>query len=331
MQPIKWGVLGASKFALEHMARAIHAASGAELTALATSNAQKALPFLDFCPTLKVYEDYDSLLCDPEIDAIYIPLPNHLHVEWTLKAIAAGKHVLCEKPIALHANEIDQIIKARDDSGLVVAEAYMILHHPQWQRAKEWLDEGRIGTLRHVDAIFSYNNESAPQNIRNRSETGGGSLRDIGVYTLGACRYVTGAEPKSVSARIRLENNVEVFAQIDAIMAKAKEQKGFSFNSITSMRLSNRQSVTFQGDKGMICVSPAPFNANVHSMAAVELHHANQIIIDRFPDVNQYVLQVESFCRSIREKTPYPCSLEFVQGTQRMMDMAHDNATQITL
>ncbi len=328
MTPIRWGVLGAAKFAREHMAPAIHAAQGAELAALATSDPAKAAGFQAFCPALRIHDSYEALLADPAIDAVYIPLPNHLHVEWTLKALAAGKHVLTEKPIALRAPEIDQIIAARDASGLLAAEAYMIVHHPQWQRAHEWLMAGEIGTLRHVDAAFSFNNAAEPGNIRNRPETGGGSLRDIGVYTFGSARFVTGAEPTEVSARIRSENGVEVFAQVAARMAGPAGD--FTYHSMTSMRLYNRQVVTFQGDKGMIRLEGGPFNANVNDLAEVELHRAgNSVLVERFPTANQYKLQVEAFGRSIRTGAPYPCPLEFIRGTQVMMDMAYDNAVDL--
>lgn len=330
MKTIRWGIMGAAKFARDHMAPAIHAAEGAELVALATSDPAKAAGFSAFCPSLRLHESYDALLADPGVDAVYIPLPNHLHVEWTLKAVAAGKHVLCEKPIALQATEIDRLIAARDASGLLVAEAFMILHHPQWHRAKEWLEAGEIGTLRHVDAAFSYNNEAEPGNIRNRTETGGGSLPDIGVYTFGSVRFVTEAEPKALQARIRRENGVEVFAQVWGTMVGAGRR--FTYGSMTSMRLFNRQEVVFQGDRGMIRVSSAPFNANVHDLAEVELHRPGQrVVTDRFPTANQYKLQVEAFGRSLRDGLPYPCPLEFARGTQAMIDRVHQVALDISL
>ena len=180
MQPVRWGVLGASKFAREHMAPAIHMAKGAKLAALATSWAEKAQEFQEFCPDLTVHSSYDALLADPDIDAVYIPLPNHLHVMWTLKALAAGKHVLTEKPIAMHAREIDQIIVARDNARKLAAEAYMIVFHPQWQRAREIVQSGAIGRVTHVDTAFTYDNRADLQNIRNRADAGGGGIRDIG-------------------------------------------------------------------------------------------------------------------------------------------------------
>lgn len=328
MRTIRWGILGAAKFAREHMGPAIHAAEGAELAALATSDPAKAEGFRAFCPSLGLHDSYDALLADPDVDAVYVPLPNHLHVEWTLKALAAGKHVLTEKPIALKAHEIDRIIAARDTSGLLAAEGFMIVHHPQWRRAKEWLDAGEIGTLRHVDAAFSFNNEAEPGNIRNRPDTGGGSLRDIGVYTFGSARFVTGAEPVALQARVKTENGVEVQAQVWATMEGPTGR--FTYGSMTSMRLFNRQEVTFQGDKGMIRLASAPFNANVHDVAEVELHKPGQrVITDRFPTANHYKLQVEAFCRSIRDGVAYPCPLEFVRGTQAMMDWTYKVAVDL--
>ena len=329
MKPVRWGILGAANFAREQMAPAIHAAKGAELVALATSSPEKALGFQAFCPSLKIHPTYEALLADPSIDAVYIPLPNHLHVEWTLKALAAGKHVLTEKPIAMQASEIDQIIAARDASGLLAAEAYMIVHHPQWQLAKKWLEAGEIGTLRHVDAAFTYCLTDM-ENIRNRPEAGGGSLRDIGVYTFGSARFVTGSEPVDIAARLILENGVDTFAQVSGIMDGPHGR--FTYESITSMRLYNRQVVTFQGDRGMIRLDGGPFNANYNDIAEIELHqNGNRVITERFPTSNHYVLQVEAFGRSVREGVAYPCPLEFIRGTQAMIDTVFKVGVEIKL
>ena len=327
MQQVRWGVLGAANFARKHMGPAIHAAEGAELYALATSSPDKAEAFRAFAPGLTVHSSYEALLADPAVEAVYIPLPNHLHVEWTAKALAAGKHVLTEKPIAMKAREIDQIIAARDRSGLLAAEAYMIVQHPQWQRAKEWFEAGEIGDLVHADVAFSFNLTDTG-NIRMKPETGGGSLRDIGVYTFGCTRFVTGAEPVDISARIHRDNGVDTFAQVAATMEGPKGR--FTYGSMTSMRMYNRQVATFQGTKGMIRLEGGPFNANVNDLAEVELHQAgNRVTVERFPTANQYKLQVEAFGRSVRDGVAYPCPLEFVRGTQAMMDRVYDVAVEI--
>lgn len=314
---VRWGVLGAANFAREHMAPAIHAAKGAKLAALATSSAEKARGFSAFAPDLRVHDSYDALLADPEIDAVYIPLPNHLHVEWTKKAIDAGKAVLCEKPIAMSATEIDGLIAVRDAKGVHATEAYMIVHHPQWQRARELYRSGAIGDLVLVDTVFSYDNSSDPGNIRNRPDTGGGSLPDIGVYTFGSARFVTGEEPTSVAATIRRENGVDVFAHVTA------DFPSFRYSSVTSMRMHPRQYVAFHGREGVMVLT-APFNAGVFAEARLKLHKGGgngaAVTTERWPRVNQYVLQVENFGRTLREGAPYPWSLEDAKGTQAMID-----------
>uniref|UniRef100_UPI003F69B0E8 Gfo/Idh/MocA family protein n=1 Tax=Nereida sp. TaxID=2736090 RepID=UPI003F69B0E8 len=267
---IRWGILGASKFALEQMAPAIHLASGAKLVALATSSNSKALAFQALQSDLRIHDSYEALLADPEIDAVYVPLPNHLHIEWTLKGLDAGKHVLCEKPLAMNASDFDQVIQRRNSTGLLAAEAYMILHHPQWHKAKELYEAGRIGKLLYVDGIFTYDNSADPDNIRNKPDTGGGSLPDIGGYTFGSARFVTGEEPISVDAQIKRENGVDVFAHVTA------DFPSFRYNSVTSMRMFPRQYMAFHGDKGVMKLN-CPFNPSVFGQAELTLERAGMV------------------------------------------------------
>lgn len=315
-EPIRWGILGAGKFAREHMGPAIHAANGAQLFALATSDPAKATGFAAFAPGLKVHHSYDALLADPDVDAVYVPLPNHLHVEWTLKALAAGKPVLTEKPISLQASEIDQLIAARDAAGLLAAEAYMIVHHPQWQHARDLLADGAIGRLIRVDTTFTYDNRTETENIRNRADTGGGSLRDIGVYTIGSARFVTGQEMSEVRASIDRENAVEVTCEMHARLGEAR------YTGYTSMRAFPRQEVNFHGEGGVIRLL-TPFNADVFGMAQVVLERPGmEVLTRRYPGVNHYVHQVENFCASLQDGAEYPCPLEFSRGTQVAIDAA---------
>jgi predicted dehydrogenase len=316
----RWGILGASNFAQNHMAPAIHQAEDAELVAIATSDPAKAVGFQAFNPALRMLTGYDALLADPAIDAVYVPLPNHLHVEWTERALRAGKHVLCEKPIAMSAAQIDPLIKLRDKTGLLAAEAFMIVHHPQFIRARQLVAEGAIGRIEHVDAAFSYDNRSDPGNIRNRPETGGGSIPDIGVYTFGSARFVTGGEPVpgSLQSRIRRENGVDVFAQVTGLFDGPSGR--FTYASMTSMRLFPRQEVVFQGDRGLIRLT-APFNANVFDVARLELHRSGlEATVQRWPDARQYKLQVEAFGRSVTTGAAYPWPLEQARGNQAMID-----------
>lgn len=313
-KPIRWGVLGAANFAREQMAPAIHAAKGAELYALATSSAEKAEGFAAFAPNLKLHTSYEALLSDPEVEAVYIPLPNSLHVEWTLKALDAGKHVLCEKPLAMRADEFDAVIAKRDEMGLLAAEAYMIVHHPQWQRARALVQSGEIGALRHVEGVFTYDNSADTGNIRNKPDTGGGAIPDIGVYTYGSTRFVTGQEPIELQATIEFENGVDVYSHVCGSF------DGFTFSLVNSMRMNNRQHMSFHGSKGRLTLT-APFNAGIFGEAQIEIEKEPGVVTtQRFPSVNQYVQQVENFGRSIREGADYPCPLEFSKGTQAMID-----------
>lgn len=317
-KPVKWGILGAAKFARQFMGPAIHAAAEAELFALATSSPDKAAPFQSFAPGVTLHDSYDALLADPEVEAVYIPLPNHLHVEWTLKALAAGKHVLCEKPVVMEAAEFDALIAARDKSGLLAAEAYMIVHHPQWQRVRDLVQGGEIGKLRHISGKFSFDNRADTQNIRNRPETGGGALRDIGVYVFGSVRFVTGLEAEDIRAGITWENGVDVLSDVQARFGDAL------YTAYVSTRMQPYQEMVFHGESGLIRLT-APFNPRVYGEARIELHRAahvggGQILEERFPQDDHYRLQVEAFGRAIRTGQPYACPLEFSRGTQVMID-----------
>lgn len=313
MDHLNWGILGASNFALNHMGPAIHAAPDGQLVAIATRSPDRAGPFRAMVPGLKVHDSYEALLADPGINAVYIPLPNTLHVPWTLKALAAGKHVLTEKPVAMTTPEIDQLIAARDAAQKLAAEAYMIVFHPQWQRAKALLEAGAIGALLHVDGFFSFDNRD-PGNIRNQADLGGGALRDIGVYVIGSARYMTGQEPVEVQARIRWENGFDVFTQI------AAQFDGFTYATTISTRMHPRQEMTFHGADGLIRLT-APFNANVFGEARVELHQPGlKVTVERFPAARHYDLQVTAFNRAVLTAEDYPCPLEFSRGTQSMID-----------
>jgi predicted dehydrogenase len=316
---VNWGVLGAANFARQHMAPAIHGADGARFAALATSSADKAALFQSFAPDIEVFTAYDAMLASDSIDAVYIPLPNHLHVEWALKAIKAGKHVLCEKPIAMKADQIDALIKARDESGLAVQEAYMILHHPQWQRAQEIVDSGEIGALRHVQGTFTFDNRADTGNIRNRPETGGGALPDIGVYTYGSTRFITGAEPTEItSAHLEYDGGIDSYAHVTGKFG------GVTFSLLNSMRMANRQRMEFHGEKGVLALT-APFNANVFGEARLTVETTGGVVREeRFAGVQQYKLQVENFSALVRgDRVDYPGSLEFAKGTQAMIDMVY--------
>ncbi len=313
---VNWGILGAAKFAREHMGPAIHLARRGRLAALATSSPDKARPFAQMAPGLAVHDSYEALLADPGVDAVYVPLPNHLHVDWAVRALEAGKHVLVEKPLAMQAAGFDPVIAARDASGRLASEAYMIVHHPQWQRARALYRAGAVGRLVRVSAAFSYDNRADGDNIRNRAETGGGAVPDIGVYIYGSTRFVTGEEPEAIlSAEIRRENGVDVWSHITARFPS------FHYSGVVSMRMSPWQEMVFHGEDGVMRLT-APFNPQVYGEARIELQSKDLVqTVERFPADNHYVRQVEAFHASVLDGADWPCPLEFSRGTQEMIDL----------
>jgi len=315
MSHLRWGILGAAKFAREYMGPAIHMARGAELAAVASRAEGKAAPFQAFAPHCREIIGYEALLEDAGVDAVYIPLPNHLHVEWALKALDAGKHVLIEKPATLVASEFDALIAARENAARLAAEAYMIVHHPQWQRAKHLVADGAIGALRHIAGSFSFDNAADTQNIRNTAGMGGGALRDIGVYIFGSARFMLDEDPQVTAARLRTELDFDTFADVQAIFPS-----GVTYSAYVSTRMHATQAMEFHGTEGLIRLT-APFNPNVHDQARIEIHQPNQgLRIERFPGANHYVNQVEAFGKTVATGAPYPCPLEFSKGTQAMID-----------
>ena len=324
MTQIRWGILGASKFAREHMGPAIHAAKGAVLSAVASRNPASVGPFQEFAAECRAIAGYDALIADRDIDAVYIPLPHHMHVEWTVKALHAGKHVLAEKPIAMQAEDFDILIAARDATGLLAAEAYMIVHHPQWQRARQMVADGAIGRVIHITGGFSYDNSDDPQNIRNQAAMGGGGLRDIGVYVLGSARYVMGEELENISSKIHLESGFDTFASMQGNVGEA------TYSAYVSTRMHPHQEMVFHGSEGLLRLT-APFNANIFGEARIELHQPNLgLRVEKFPAANHYVQQVEAFVHSIRNSSAYPWTLEQARGTQEAIDKILAIGTALT-
>ena len=324
MKQVRWGIIGASKFALEHMGPAIHLAKGADLYAVASRDLNKVAAFKNFCATCLAIPSYEELLQNPNIDAVYIPLPHHLHTEWAIKALNSGKHVLAEKPIAMHNNDFELLLKARDTTGLMASEAYMIVHHPQWQRARQMIGDGAIGNVIHITGGFSYDNSDDPTNIRNQAEMGGGGMRDIGVYIIGAATYVMNQALENITAKVRLENGFDVFTSIQGTLGASQ------YSTYVSTRMHPHQEMSFHGSTGILRLT-APFNPNVFGEARLELHQpALGLRVERFPGANHYIKQVEAFNDSILTSKPLVWTLEQAQSTQQAIDTVLSVATAIT-
>lgn len=317
MNKVKWGILGAAKIGREWIIPAIALSASGVVTALASRERMKGEAFRQRFNIPQLFDTYEGLLASSEVDAVYIPLPNTMHVEWTLKAIAAGKHVLCEKPLAMRAEEIDQLIAARDKSGLVVGEGFMVVHHPQWQMVRTLVAEGKIGRLQMVQGCFAYNNKD-PHNIRNRKEVGGGALRDIGVYPVVVTRFVTGEEPKSAQARIDFDPHFGT----DRFASCSLDFATFSLSFYCSTQAARRQQMTFHGEAGWLQLD-APFNAGVYDMARLRFRRNDSELYEEtiFPNVNHYQLLIENFNAAVLGESNFSFPLESSRANQKAIDM----------
>jgi predicted dehydrogenase len=290
----RWGVLSTAKIAREQLLPAMADAENGVVSAIASRDLTNARALADRFGAPHAFGSYEELLASDTVDGVYIPLPTSQHVEWTLKAAEAGKHVLCEKPIALNAKEIDQLIEVRDRKKVLVCEAFMVFYHPQWAKVRELVAEGAIGRLRHVQGAFAYFNVD-PANMRNQLALGGGALPDIGVYPTVATRFVTGKEPVRIQATVERD---EKFGT-DIYSSTKADFGDFHLTFYCSTQMALRQFMVFHGEKGFIEVH-APFNAGDYDHHRIELHNQThtQASVFRFPGTRQYRLEVEAFART---------------------------------
>ena len=223
VKPVRWGILGTANIALKKAVPGMKESALVDVVAIASRDESKARAAANRLGIPRAYGSYEALLADPEIEAIYNPLPNHLHVPWTIRAAEAGKHVLCEKPIALNADEARQLLAVRERTGVQIGEAFMVRSHPQWLGAKEIIDSGRIGELRAIAGHFSYNNQDA-SNVRNIREIGGGGLLDIGCYPITISRWLFGAEPEAVVALMERDPTSGIDRLVSGMMRFATGQ-----------------------------------------------------------------------------------------------------------
>ena len=313
---LRFGILSTALIGIEHVIPAIQRASNASLVAISSRKLASAKKLAKHFGAPLVFGSYEEMLASDEIDAVYIPLPTSHHVEWSVKAANAGKHVLCEKPISLKASDIKKIIKARDKNKVVVSEAFMVTYHPQWSKVRDLLTKGAIGTLRHIDASFTYFNTD-PNNMRNRPELGGGALPDIGVYPTVTARFATGLEPKRVMASVDFDPKMKT----DHYSNILAEFPGFNMTFYLSTQMAKRQTMVFHGDKGFIELS-APFNSNLYEGDEVSVHNLEhtETRVYRYTGLDQYTLEIEAFARAVAGKKQPLFSLEESVLNQRVID-----------
>lgn len=312
----RWGILSTAKIGVEHFIPAVNLADNGVLAAIASRDIKKAKALAKRFGATHAFGSYEEMLASDTIDGVYIPLPTSQHVEWTQKAAKAGKHVLCEKPISLKAKEIEKLIAARDKHGVLVSEAFMVTYHPQWLKVRELISSGAIGTLKQVDAAFTYFNVD-PGNMRNIPELGGGVIPDIGVYPTVVTRFATGKEPVRLQATVEFDPTFGT----DRYASVRADFEGFELNFYISTQMANRQTIAFHGDKGFIEVS-SPFNSNLYEGDEVRLHNAghSHTQIWRYTGINQYRLEAEAFARAVKSKKEWIFTLENSVGNQKVID-----------
>jgi predicted dehydrogenase len=306
---LRWGVLSTAKIGVKKVLPAMQLGQHTTVAAIASRDLAKARQVAATLGIPKAYGSYEELLADPDIDAVYIPLPNHLHVPWTIKAAEAGKHVLCEKPIALTVAEAKTLLDVRARTGVKIGEAFMIRSFHQWLRLRELINAGHIGELRSVTGFFSYFNV-APSNIRNHVEMGGGAIYDIGCYPIHASRYAFADEPTRVVACIDRDPEMRIDRLASAILEFPSGQAIFT----CSTQLIPHQRMNFLGTLGRIELE-IPFNPPPDRPARILVDSTGDlsgsgITTETFPAADEYTMQGEAFARAVREDTEVPVPIE---------------------
>jgi len=314
MKKLKWGILSVSGHFRKRLQYPLKDSEILSLEAIASRSLDKAQAAADEFDIPRAYGSYQKLLDDPDIDAVYIPLPNHVHGEWVKKAADAGKHILCEKPFALNAGDTAEALKYARAKGVKVEEAFMYRFHPQWQKVKQLMQEGEIGQVTAIHCIFSYNNPD-PQNIRNIKETGGGALYDIGCYAVSSARWITGKEPGRVMMLSQKDKDFDTDILDSAIMDFDGTHASFTI----ATQMEAKQQVTIIGTGGIITV-PLPFNAypDTENELIVQTALGTRSLI--FPVCNQYLNLFEAFSRSVLEDKPYPIDSEDPVLNMKVLD-----------
>ena len=315
MTKVRWGVLSTANIALSKVIPALQKGTNLEVSAIASRDAQRARRAADALRIPHAFGSYEELLASGEVDVVYNPLPNHLHVPWSVRAIEAGKHVLCEKPIGLSAGEAEELARvARAHPRSKVMEAFMYRFHPQWQRAKQIVDDGGVGELRTIASVFSYF-KLDPDNIRNQVDIGGGGLMDIGCYNISMSRFLFGGEPERLVATVERDPELRIDRLSSAILDFGRGTSTFT----CSTQLSPFQRVDVFGTAGRVTLD-IPFNAPQDGPSRL-WHFRDGVSTEHvFDRTDQYTLQAEALSQAIIDDTPVPTPLEDAVANMRVIE-----------
>lgn len=315
---IRWGILSTANIGMQKVTPGIQKSAHSEVVAIASRNLSQARAAADKLGIARAYGSYEELFADPEIDAIYNPLPNHLHVPMTVAATKAGKHVLCEKPIALSAADAEALRQCPPDR--IVLEAFMIRFHPQWERAREIIRSGELGDIRSINAVFTYFNAD-PSNVRNKADIGGGGIMDIGCYPITAGRYLFESEPKRVVSLVERDPGFGT-DRLASVMADFGDGRQLSFTCSTQTTPHQRVQVFGTRAKMDIVI---PFNAPPNERTAITIDtgapfDGSLARREILPAVDQYTEQAEAFALAVLGEKPLPWGVEDAIASMKVID-----------
>ena len=326
MSKVVWGILSTANIGIKRVIPAILSGQRGRIAAIASRDAERARDVAARFGIPRSYGSYQALLDDPQVEAIYNPLPNHLHVEWTVKALEAGKHVLCEKPIALNAVEAQAIVAARDRSGRRVIEAFMVRFHPQWHRVRSLVREGRIGNVRALLSAFTFP-VASPDNVRNRIEYGGGALYDVGCYPIVTARYLLGTEPERVIALVDRDPRLGVDRVTSGLVAfPAGEQLLLT----SALQLALYQRVVVLGTQGRIEIA-VPFTPPKEHTCRIVIDSGASLdgssgVVEEFAPVDQYQLQCDLAAAAFGNESAQEFPIEDAIANMRVIDALYRSA-----
>lgn len=314
MSPVRWGVLGRSGHFLKNVYLPLRDSDQTNLLGIASRNVKEAEAWSKRLGFQKAYGSYEEMLEDPEIEAVYNPLPNHMHLEWIKRAADHGKHVLCEKPLCLNAAEVEEAMDYVRQKGVLLMEAFMYRFHPQWKYARDMVQAQKLGSVQNINSVFTYNNPD-PNNIRNIKDVGGGGLLDIGCYCVSSTRFLLGREPERVVATVKRHPEWGTDTLTSAVMQFGDSQATFMCGTLTFPD----QYVTVHGSSGRLTVE-LPFN--IHPDVPVNVTVSNGIETKTVPfgPFDQYRGQFEEFSHVIRTGGGVPTPLQDALANQRVID-----------
>ena len=321
MDKIRFGILSTAKIGRKDVIPALQESEYNVVTAIASRSLERAKETADELDIPTAYGSYEELLDDPEVDAIYNPLPNHMHVPWTMRALEAKKHVLCEKPLGMSKDEVLDLINfAEKYPNLKVMEAFMYRFHPQWIRTKTLIDEGAIGELQTIRSAFSYY-KTDPENIRNKPEMGGGGLMDVGCYCISLSRFLFDAEPNRIVGYIEKDPDLKV----DKIASGIMDFEHGSSTFTCSMQMEAEQTITAYGTDGKITID-IPFNPPANESTTVQLITGGEHQTITIEPSNHYALQGDAFAKSILQNTAVPTPLTDAVANMKAIEAVVESA-----